>query len=156
MSNSFKNLQNKILQLKKELEPHLIFCGDFNSKPGGLVHTYITSGEICTKHISRLKENNLKCPLHNLCLKSIHTKHSSKHGEHNSGGNEDVMFTNATSDFIGVIDYIFHASSLCVRKVLSFPKIPSNIPGRKEPILPTSKWASDHLAIGAEFIFAPK
>ena len=60
--------------LKKGLEPHLIFCGDLNSKPGGLVHKYITSGEICTKNILYAKSNNLECPLRNLCLKSIHSK----------------------------------------------------------------------------------
>ena len=69
---------------------------------------------------------------------------------------EAIKFTNATAEFVGVIDYVFHASSLLVTKIISFPEISSNVYGREEPILPTLRWASDHLAIGAEFIFLPK
>ena len=40
---------------------------------------------------------------------------------------EAIKFTNATAEFVGVIDYVFHASSLLVTKIISFPEISSNV-----------------------------
>lgn len=132
-------------------ETHLIFCGDLNSKPGGLVHTYMTKGEAFIEDCPSFGQTRFRCPVRDLSMKSIHAKRDDKGSLTTE---EYIQYTNATADFCGVIDYIFHPTSLLLTKVLSFPTIKSNVYGRKEPILPTKGWGSDHLAIGAEFSFS--
>lgn len=133
-------------QDRGEEESHFVFCGDLNSLPGGLVHAYLSMGKVYSLGYPSFTEEYLECPLSDLGLKSIHAKYN----EDGSvvAGEEGIEYTNATADFRGVIDYIFHAQSLCLTNVISFPALEG-----KRPILPTVKWASDHLAIGAEFSF---
>lgn len=126
---------------------HFIFCGDLNSKPGGLVHTYMSTAEVCTEGYPSFEDETLpllECPLRHLCLKSIHA-------EQNDTVQENIKFTNSTTDFHEIIDYMFFPSSLVLEKVLSFPRFEINQMKDGKPILPTKNWASDHLAIGAEY-----
>lgn len=142
---------------------NFLFCGDLNSQPGGLVHTYLSMGEVMiTSQFKRnrtqttdadrcwnqqaeswLAQESLECPLRHFILESAYAKKDKN--ERVIG--EEISFTNATVDFCGVIDYIFHArASLTQTKRLSFPVLKG-----ERPIIPNKEWPSDHLAIGAEF-----
>lgn len=74
-------------------------------------------------------------------------------------GEEQLAFTNVTSDFVGHLDYIFHDSSLRVTDRLyvptTFEELQDNTDVRNGHLLPSNVWPSDHLAIGAVFTIAP-
>lgn len=147
---------------------HFLFCGDLNSQPGGLVHKYLSIGEVdiedspsqmekieagitgsCQNQAeSWLAQGSLECPLRYLLFKSAYAKQD----ENGSVVGEDIAFTNATADFRGVIDYIFYPSAFCTQtKNLSIPTVQNKKEGNQA--IPTREWPSDHLAIGAEFSF---
>lgn len=70
-------------------------------------------------------------------------------------GEEQLTFTNVTSDFVGHLDYIFHDASFQVEKRLwvptTFEQLEDNTGVRNGYLLPSNVWPSDHLAIGAVF-----
>ena len=107
-----KNLDKK--EKNHEVKNNFVLCGNLNLKPGGLVHTYMSNGEVSTVHLPSFNNNWLECPLRHLLLKSIHAKHDDHH-------TENIEYTNCTADFCGVIDYIFYPQSLNLEKVLSVP-----------------------------------
>lgn len=138
----------------------ILLCGDLNSQPGGLVHTYLSYGEIKNpreaikggKELSGalagtwLMEDSLECPLRHMLLESAYALRDKKDIV---SSRESIAFTNATADFNGVIDYIFIPSVLLKQtKMLSLPPMRQDI-----PILPNLEWPSDHLVIGAEISF---
>jgi len=95
-----------------EVKNNFVLCGNLNSKPGGLVHTYISTGEVSSGGLPSFNNNWLECPLRHLLLESIHAKHD----DHQA---ENIEYTNCTADFRRVIDYIFYPQSLNLEKVLS-------------------------------------
>ena len=160
------------LKVQEELDQSscpVIFCGDLNSQPGGLVHDYLSTGQLFrsaelkklrlrqaakglnekvqdwlageeTSGISVLEGSILDNPIRHLLLESAYSSLGHGHIQ------EDIELTNKTTDFSGVIDYIFSSSASMVQTGrLDVPKIQS--------ALPTKKWPSDHLAIGAELFF---
>jgi CCR4-NOT transcription complex subunit 6 len=156
-------VQNETIQ-----RTHFIFCGDLNSQPGGLVHEYLSMGEVdtedsysqliakspsanlCPNHEAKswLAQGHLECPLRHFLFQSAYAKQDAS----GSVIGEDIKFTNATTDFQGVIDYIFFPSCLLTQtKRLSMPSVKKE--QSKESIIPTRGWPSDHVAIGAEFSF---
>jgi len=131
-----------------EVKNNFVLCGDLNSKPGGLVHTYMSNGEVPTTGVPSFNNNWLECPLRHLLLKSIHAKHDDRQAE-------NIEYTNCTTEFRGVIDYIFYSHSLNLEKVLSAPVYRNNKTewGTNPDVIPNIEWPSDHLAIGAELSF---
>ena len=131
-----------------EVKHNFVLCGDLNSQPGSLVHTYMSNGEVYTAGVPSFNNSWLECPLRHLLLKSIHAKHDAHHAE-------NIEYTNCTTVFRRVIDYIFYSQSLNLEKVLSIPVFRNNRRerGTNPDVIPRIEWPSDHLAIGAEFSF---
>ena len=143
-AKKFLNKQGK----KNGMKNNFVLCGDLNSKPGGLVHTYLSKGKAYTVRLPSFNKHVLKCPLRHLLLKSIHAKHDDRQAE-------NIEYTICTPDFRRVIDYIFYPQSLHLEKVLSIPVFRNNERefGTNPDVIPNTEWPSDHLAIGAEFSF---
>ncbi|EJK60731.1 hypothetical protein THAOC_18864 [Thalassiosira oceanica] len=155
------------LKVQEELECSscpVIFCGDLNSQPGSLVHEYLSTGQLFrSAELKKLRLRQvakglnekvqewlageetsstsvLENPIRHLLLESAYS--SLGHGYMQ----EEIELTNKTADFSGVIDYIFSSSaSMAQTGRLHVPKVQS--------ALPTKKWPSDHLALGAELFF---
>mmetsp|Transcript_17087 Transcript_17087/g.26443 ORF Transcript_17087/g.26443 Transcript_17087/m.26443 type:complete len:279 (+) Transcript_17087:2-838(+) len=159
----------KVLDQDPHIQKQFLFCGDLNSKIGELVHTYLSMGEVDTptsfsemKHTPNtiastcwnrqaelwLVQQSLECPLRHLLLQSAYAKDG--HGSSSLVG-ETMEFTNSTTDFCGVIDYIFYSSCTLKQTKSLFVPYQSSKEKGEQPILPSKSWPSDHLAIGAEF-----
>jgi len=73
---------------------------------------------------------------------------------------EMLPFTNVTADFVGLLDYIFfETSEFDQTHRLEVPTSFRTLNGRGEAgghLLPSDKWPSDHLALGARFVFKTK
>ncbi|GKY95503.1 hypothetical protein MPSEU_000512000 [Mayamaea pseudoterrestris] len=97
-----------------------------------------------------LKDERLACPIQLTSAYSQHDK-SSKNGL-----TESIPFTNVTDTFVNVLDYIFYNASLTVVEKLSIPTSFAELNSNSIPqghLLPSDIWPSDHLAIGARFVF---
>lgn len=124
----------------------LIICGDFNSAMGTGVYDLITRGSLPGNHpdlANRGYGNFTRDGMaHPFNLKSAYTT------------NAQLIFTNYTPTFQGVIDYIFYSTNaLQVRQVLG------NVDEeyiRKVPGFPNHHFPSDHLALKAEFSVKPR
>ena len=72
---------------------------------------------------------------------------------------DDIVFTNVTSDFVGALDHIFYEHERwVVTKRLHIPKTFKELNSRgtiNGHLLPSAKWPSDHLPIGAILAFKP-
>ena len=73
---------------------------------------------------------------------------------------EILPFTNVTADFVGLLDYIFfETAEFDQTHRLEVPTSFRTLNGRGEAgghLLPSDKWPSDHLALGARFVFKTK
>jgi uncharacterized protein with PIN domain len=73
-------------------------------------------------------------------------------------GEESLVFTNVTSDFLGNLDYIFFPEDrLAVKDKLYVPTTLKELNSediRNGHLLPSNVWPSDHLAVGARLSFA--
>ena len=101
--------------------------------------------------IGWLSEEILKSPYPNLkSAYAMEINDGSIHGER-------VPFTNVTSDFVDVLDYILFDPSMLEQK--GYLAIPSSFKQLNTKgivnghLLPSDEWPSDHLAIGASFRF---
>ena len=94
-----------------------------------------------------LQEEELKNPFG--LLKSAYSRED---------GEESLVFTNVTSDFLGTLDYIFFPEDrLAVKDKLYVPTTFKELNRediRKGHLLPSNVWPSDHLAVGARLSFA--
>ena len=108
----------------------------------------MSNGEVYTAGVPSFNNSWLECPLRHLLLKSIHAKHDAHHAE-------NIEYTNCTTVFRRVIDYIFYSQSLNLEKVLSTPVFRNNKTewDTNPDVIPNIEWPSDHLAIGAELSF---
>ena len=72
---------------------------------------------------------------------------------------DDIVFTNVTSDFVGALDHIFYEHERwVVTKKLYVPKSFKELNSRGTTnghLLPSAKWPSSHLPIGAMLAFKP-
>jgi uncharacterized protein with PIN domain len=73
-------------------------------------------------------------------------------------GEESLVFTNVTSDFLGNLDYIFFPEDrLAVKDKLYVPTTLKELNSediRNGHLLPSNVWPSDHMAVGARLSFA--
>lgn len=71
------------------------------------------------------------------------------------GEGEHIPFTNVTSDFVDVLDYILFDPAMLVQEgYLAIPTSFKRLNGKgmkNGHLLPSNEWPSDHLAIGATF-----
>ena len=143
----------------------VLIAGDFNSKPGGLVHSYLSkgstgidfpdepsfsskqaklaarkkSGDWNHKAATWLQDGYLSC----------RSDYRSAYAKYNHRGDlkgEGVLYTNSTATFCDVLDYIFFTPS----SLLQTKRLPSLA---DVTVLPTLRWPSDHIPVGAEFQF---
>lgn len=119
----------------------LIICGDFNSAAGSGVYDLITKGSLPGTHpdlINRGYGNFTRDGMaHPFKLRSAYN------------GTDEISFTNHTSNFTAVIDYIWYSNNaLQLRGVLG--SVDEEYL-RKVPGFPNWHFPSDHLALKAEF-----
>ena len=96
----------KLTELRKKYKmPPLIVCGDFNSTPDSGVYELITKGKVSASHPELLSFKYGKYTQqgmsHELPLISCYGMYG------------EPAFTNYTTDFIGVLDYIFCTQDNC-------------------------------------------
>ncbi|KAF2427735.1 hypothetical protein EJ08DRAFT_348728 [Tothia fuscella] len=130
------------MEYAKGTDIPFVLCGDFNSKPDSGVYQLITQGEIPGIHqdlgqykYGKFTRDGMNHPF---ALKSAY----SHIGE--------LPFTNYTSNFRGVIDYITYSiNSLGVIGLLGEvdPEYLERVPG-----FPNQHFPSDHLALQSEFV----
>ena len=125
----------------------LVACGDFNVSKGDGIYNLISRGSLPPDHpdlIGRSYGNFTREGMsHPFKLKSAYC------GEHR----DYIELTNYTTTFQGLIDYIWHSTSLQLRAVLGdidFDYI-SRVPG-----FPSYHFPSDHLPLVAEFGVVPR
>jgi CCR4-NOT transcription complex subunit 6 len=119
----------------------LIITGDFNSLPDSGPYELITNGELSPNHsdlegrkYGKFTRDGIQHPFQ---LKSSYDRIG------------ELPFTNYTSTFVGVVDYIWYTNpSLIVRGLLGEidPEYIARVPG-----FPNIHFPSDHLALMAEF-----
>lgn len=122
----------------------LILCGDFNSLPTSGVHGFLEKGHIGPNHPDFLDHTyepySSEGASHGMNLRSAYGLLSDA---------SSLTFTNYTSTFRGVIDYIyFRPGNLSVLGVLG------GVPGEYERQVvgfPTQHYPSDHVSLLAEF-----
>jgi uncharacterized protein with PIN domain len=121
--------------------------------------------------IDWLQQTELKNPFG--ALTSAYQRPKVKEGQHQHSGSlssssppsissspdEDLPFTNVTSDFVGHLDYIlYNPNDMIVKERLyvptSFEEL-NDLGIRNGHLLPSTVWPSDHLAIGARFSLCP-
>lgn len=120
----------------------LIICGDFNSARGTGVYQLLSDGSIPPDHpdikgrsYGTFTREGMAHPF------KLRSAYSGEHGDY-------IEFTNYTPGFVGLIDYIWHTSSLRRRQLLG--NVDFNYL-QKVPGFPDYHFPSDHLALFAEF-----
>lgn len=121
----------------------LVICGDFNSLPDSGVHELLNSGALAPDHVDfnghaygNFTRDGITHPFQ---LKSAY------------GSVDELSFTNYTSGFQGVIDYIWYSTNaLQVAELLGDVdhEYMQRVPG-----FPNAHFPSDHLALMATFAF---
>ena len=129
------------LEYKSGTEIPLIICGDFNSAINSAVYKLLSEGVLDKDHNDLLNRSYGKYSRlgmeHPFSLKSAY------------GGMGELSFTNYTTGFIDVIDYIwFSSNALRVTALLGDvdKEYLQRVPG-----FPNYHFASDHLALLAQF-----
>mmetsp|Transcript_3820 Transcript_3820/g.8009 ORF Transcript_3820/g.8009 Transcript_3820/m.8009 type:complete len:840 (+) Transcript_3820:174-2693(+) len=120
---------------------------NFERRSGTAIHANGNGGGGIEEVVSWLKDKSLKSPF---SFKSAYV--STVDG--NADG-ELLPFTNVTSDFVGALDYIFYEDSKLSQigrlavptdfRTLNTKQI------KNGHLLPSDKWPSDHLCVGAQF-----
>ncbi|RDY07175.1 Carbon catabolite repressor protein 4-like 2 [Mucuna pruriens] len=141
----------------------MLVCGDFNSVPGSAPHALLAMGKVDPLHPDLAVDPlNILRPhsklVHQLPLVSAYSSFArtaglgfEQHTQRLDNTTNEPLFTNATRDFIGSLDYIFYtADSLNVESLLELLDEESL---RKGIALPSPEWSSDHIALLAEFHF---
>lgn len=152
---SFKDVKLvQVIMLVEELEKicqrhqraSLILCGDFNSLHESGVYQFIDSGSIQPNHQDfgqfTYEPYSNEGAGHQMALKDVYAQCP-----------DPPEFTNYTSTFDGVIDYIFYRpGQIAVTGMLGGiqPEYAKQVPG-----FPTQHYPSDHLALMAEFRIDP-
>jgi hypothetical protein len=121
--------------------------------------------------IDWLQQTELKNPFG--ALTSAYQRSKGKEGQHQHSGSsssssppsissspeEDLPFTNVTSDFVGHLDYIlYNPNDMMVKERLHVPTSFGELNDlgiHNGHLLPSTVWPSDHLAIGARFSLCP-
>jgi len=152
-----------VLQMQEfcsnEKQVPLVLCGDLNSKPASVVHTYLTKGQVLANtipsprimgllEVEKWLENGstLTCPF----------QFKSSYAHSGVEGTEEPPFTNVTADFVGTLDYIFYQPEYLVPvKRLYLPRSLNEIARASEGsrVLPSKVWPSNHLAVGVDLAF---
>jgi len=138
----------------------VIVCGDFNSKPGGLVHKYFTKGigaakvdDLFLRDMARAADMKLDVMEWLLSDLSCPFRFRSSYASESDTSQECYPFTNVTDTFQGFVDYIFFQPA----KLLQVGRLPLPATTKdlekthKAAMLPSLKWPSDHLPVGAKF-----
>jgi len=138
----------------------IIIGGDFNSEPNSSVYELISNG-ICT--LSRADVPNDSYGVLGTCnlRHSMHLRSA-----YSAIGNEP-NFTNYTSNFVGVLDYLWYSpETLAATAILEIPDEdvllqadwePDSITGQEPKThgerkgIPNTQWSSDHIALMTEF-----
>ena len=135
------------LQSNYERKDRVFICGDFNSLPDS-EQISILQKESFIDFSSNLKKIIKKLPFQrkSLAFRSAYSRYRQRKTK-----NLHPAFTNYTSSFKGVLDYIFYSrrSNVELRKLLKIPKSKALSDG---VALPNKEWPSDHLPLMAEFI----
>lgn len=127
----------------------LLVCGDFNTSRGSGIYELLTTGSILPNHPDlghRNYGNFTRDGMHHpFNLKSAYAKEGT--------GTDYIDITNYTPDFSGLIDYIWHSSTLTPRELLGNidPEYLARVPG-----FPTFHYPSDHIALFVEFAVLPR
>ena len=119
----------------------VLMCGDFNSSPGSAAYNLISTGTLPEAHPDlekRLYGNLSKVGMkHPFKLKSAY----SSMGE--------LSFTNYTSDFTAILDYVWYSSNTLHVSALLGEVDKEYL--RRVPGFPNFHFPSDHVALLAEF-----
>ncbi|KAF5836569.1 phosphatase family [Dunaliella salina] len=142
----------------------MLVAGDFNSTPGSPAHMLLVKGRVEPSQVQHidplgfLKDQKL---MHSLPL---HSAYASMHDANGSVDSRlqkqkqrldpimhEPLFTNATRDFKGTLDYILYTSnSLQPTAVLELPADP-DVFSKPDEQLPNAQYSSDHVALLTEF-----
>jgi CCR4-NOT transcription complex subunit 6 len=120
----------------------VVVSGDFNAGKGSGILELLTRGALPANHAD-WKNNSYG----SFTRDGVYTGLSLK-SAYGGEARDHIDFTNYTPGFSGVIDYIWHSSSLTVRRVLG------NVDYdylQKVPGFPNYHFPSDHLSLYAEF-----
>ncbi|KAI4371956.1 hypothetical protein MLD38_010245 [Melastoma candidum] len=145
----------------------MLVCGDFNSVPGSASHCLVAMGKVDPAHMDLTVDPlGILRPLsklsHQLPLVSAYSSFARVGGtpllerqkRRMDTTTNEPLFTNCTRDFIGTLDYIFYtADTLTVESLLELLDEESL---RKNTVLPSQEWSSDHIALLAEFKCKPR
>ncbi|KAJ6099722.1 hypothetical protein N7467_001257 [Penicillium canescens] len=119
----------------------VLMCGDFNSSPGSAAYNLISTGRLPEEHPDlekRLYGNLSKVGMtHPFKLKSAY------------GSMGELSFTNYTSDFTAILDYIWYSSNTLHVSALLGEVDKEYL--RRVPGFPNFHFPSDHVALLAEF-----
>jgi hypothetical protein len=102
-----------------------------------------------------LRDDKLRNPFH---LRSAYAARDHVNvGAIQQSHGEAIHFTNVTSDFVGVLDYIFFESSKFQQIAHLYVPTSFKAMNRNEMagghLLPSNAWPSDHLAVGVRLAF---
>lgn len=148
----------------------MVIAGDLNSIPGSAPHSLIVDRYVdITKHglsadpLNLFSLDKTSMPSHSLNLYSIYS--AAYRSAAQSAGLDrlrsqlddnfhEPKYTNITHDFKDTLDYIYYTSpELELTGVLDLPHLGDMLDGDMSSGLPNSKFASDHVALMAEFEF---
>lgn len=148
-------LTEEMEKLAEKLPPSgaVILCGDFNSLPDSGVYEYLSTGNIPGKHRDFAghvyEPYSTEGSIHRLNLRNAYSL-LTEETEIESGA---TPFTNFTSTFSGIIDYIWYRPT-----TLSVTGLLGSLPTEyvKQLVgLPSQHFSSDHVCQLAEFKFEP-
>jgi CCR4-NOT transcription complex subunit 6 len=149
----------------------MVVCGDFNSVPGSAAHNLLSSGRVDAAHPELATDpfgilrppSKLQHPLPLVSAYTSLTKQPCLESEAaerqrtrmDAAGTGEPLFTNCTAEFMGALDYIFYTDDTLAP--LSLLELPAESEVRaKYGGLPNTQWSSDHVALMAEFQWAPR
>lgn len=121
---------------------------DITKEKGGKLESELTA-------IRWLRDNKLRNPYQLQSVYKVEDDNDMKLRQQSP--RESMQFTNVTSEFIGLLDYVFYepskfkqVSKLFVPTSLKVMNQNSTVGGH---LLPSNEWPSDHIAVGARLAF---
>jgi len=139
----------------------LVLCGDFNSLPDSGVIELIREGKISINHVD-FKDLSYESYLQKHCRtdKNAPTANTIVHhfkleSAYETSSSPIMPFTNYTSDFRGIIDYVFYAKQLMRVLGVLGPLDPEWLQTNKIVGCPHPHIPSDHFSLLVEFELSP-
>jgi len=130
-------------QLAARNQP-LIFCGDFNFKPGDSPYNLVTQGFIAKddQHYPTMPANDPWVPKIRYAMKSAYHLLNNKEPQYTNW----AYTKGSTEDFIGCLDYVFVSPGISVEAVKELEEISDPPQGP----FPSDTEPSDHVLIAAD------